>query len=887
MSALYRLARRIVALFRRDQLDREFDEEARAHIEFAIDDYMQQGLSRVEAERTARAKFGLIAASRDAHRDARSLAWLEAIVFDLYQAVRSLWSDRTYASVAIAMLTVALALSTSVFAVMDAMLFRGFPLVQRNDRLVFLQERGPAGPRPVPYADVEEWRRQAQAFTGFAFVTGRPITFRDGDGRPADMRAWHIDAGTFGLLGVRPMLGRDFSASDQDPEAPTAVMLNHRFWQTRFNGRPDIVGTSITVNERPATIVGVMPERFDFPLKIDGDMWLPLVVTPALTRRGSTDSGLAVVARLRDDVSRDEARAELETINRRIETDHPETNRGVVPVLMSHAYMNSGPDAALVWGSLFAASILVLIIAAANLANLTLVRTVGRGGELATKLALGAGHVRIIRQLGFEHVAVAALSAGLAWLITRQAVAMWDAVTASQYQILDYVVDLRTFLYLIVATLITACLMGVPSIMRVLHARSGGEFSKNGRSVAGSASARRLGHVLVTVQMALAIVLLCGAGVLVRSFTAIVGAESGVRDPENVLSGLMRMPSATYAAPESRQLYLERLEAALRAVPGVARVTLTSTTPVRFAPIRPLEIEGIPRQENDPTIGVIRAGTEYFDVLGLAPVAGRMFSADDRPTTVPVIIVNQSFVDRFWPGQDPLGRRIRTLNPTGDWRVVVGVVPNVMQGDPLRQNFKPLIYAPVSQGPMGLTAYWMARTNGDPVAIASAVRTAVESVDRDVALANFLTLRASFAFDRDFMDLEHSELGKHARVAPVFAIIALLLAAVGLIAVVGYSVSQRTREIGIRMAIGATSTDIRRLILRDGLPPVATGLVAGIALSLGANQLLRAQLVGVSPYDPIVMTAAAMTLTVIAVMASLVPARRAVAIDPVIALRTD
>jgi predicted permease len=887
MSALYRLVHRIAALFRSDELDRQFDEEARAHIEFAVDDYIRQGLGRAEAERLARAKFGLVGASRDAHRDARSLEWLRAIVFDAQQAARSLSRDRDYAAIAIAMLTVALSLSTSVFAVMDAMLFRGFPLVQRNDRLVFLQERGAAGPRPVPYADVEEWRRQAGAFTEFAFVGGRPITFRDHDGRPTDMRVWQVDANTFSLLGVPPTLGRDFTTADQDPGAPAVVMLNHRFWRTRFHGRPDIVGTNVTVNERPAMIIGVMPERFDFPLKIDGDMWMPLVLTPALTRRGSHESGLAVVGRLRDGVSRGQGQADLETINRRIEADHPETNRGVVPLVMSHAYMNSGPHAAVIWGSLWAASVLVLIIAAANLANLALVRTVGRGRELATKLALGAGHMRIVRQLAFEYAAVATMSAALTWPIARWAVATWDAVTASQYQVLDYAVDLSAFRYLTVATVVTAFLIGVPSIARVLGAGSGGEFAKNGRRGPGGAPARRTGTVLVAVQMALAIVLLCGAGVLVRSFTAIVRADSGVRDPDHVLSGLMRMPSATYAAPESRQQYLDRLEATVRGVPGIAQVTLASTTPVRFAPLRPIEVEGVAYRENDPAIGVIRGGTEYFDVLGVAPVAGRVFSADDRPATAPVVIVNQSFAERFWAGQDPIGRRLRTLNPVGDWRVVVGVVPNVMQGDPLRQTFKPLVYAPVSQGPMGLNAYWMARSTGDPGAIAAAVRVAVEAVDRDVALANFLTLRASFAFDRDFMDLEHSELGKHARVAPVFAIVALLLAAIGLIAVVGYSVSQRTREIGIRMAIGATRSDIRGLILRDGLPPVAVGVIVGVALSLTGNQLLRAQLVGVSPHDPIVMTAAPLILTVIAVAASLLPARRAVAVDPVVALRNE
>ena len=316
MSALLRLARRIAALFRSDALDREFDEEARAHIEFAIDDYLRQGMTRAEAERLARSKFGLVGASRDAHRDARSLAWLESLAFDLRQAVRSLWADRVYAVTTIAMLTVALALNATVFAVMDAMLFRGFPLVKRQ-RLAGVPP-GAWSARAAPCVRTPTWRsgaarrgvhwfrlRRRRARSRSGITTAVPMTCGSGSG-----------AATFGLLGVRAPLGRDFMPSDQDPARAAVVMLNHRFWRTRFDGRPDIVGVSVTVNERPTTIIGVMPERFDFPLKIDGDMWMPLIATPALTRRGSTESGLAVVARLRDRVSRDEGRAELETINR-------------------------------------------------------------------------------------------------------------------------------------------------------------------------------------------------------------------------------------------------------------------------------------------------------------------------------------------------------------------------------------------------------------------------------------------------------------------------------------------------------------------------------------------------------------------------------------------
>jgi predicted permease len=889
MSVMRRLQQRVLALFRRESLDREFDEEARAHIEFAIDDYVARGYAPAEAERIARAKFGLVAASKDGHRDARALGWLDAIIFDALQAVRSLRHARAFSLAAVATLTLALALNVTVFVVMDAVLFRGYPLVNRNDRLLFLQERGPSGQCCLSYLDFEDWRAQARSFEGIAFVRGGPVTLRDGDGRPVDMRASQISANTFSLLGVAPLLGRDFVVADEQPGAAPVIILSHRFWQGHFHGRADVIGLPVHLNERPATIIGVMPERFEFPLKIEGSFWSPVVQDSQLRKRGLPGGGFTAVGRLRDGATADEARAELETINRRLEADYPETNRNIRPTAVSHASMNSGGDAAMIWGSLWLASCFVLIIACANIANLTLVRTIGRWRELATRLALGAGPVRMIRQLVIEGALIGAAAAMLAWGIAIKTVAAWDTVTASQYQVLDYSFTVSSLAYLVIVAFIAIVVIAAAPIVRVLQVGSSEALKGDARGVTGGLLGKRLGGGLVALQMALAIILLSGAGVLVRSFSQIVGAETGVRDPGQVLTGLMRIPSVNYSTPQSRQRYFDRLEAALKAVPGVDRAAIGSSLPVRFAPARAVEVEGIPRDPDDELIGVIRTSEDYFAVLGLAPVSGRAFTGDDRDSSQPVAIVNQAFAQRYWPGQEPIGRRLRPVNPGASepWRVVVGVVPNVLHNDPLRQTFKPIVYQPLRLEVYGLAAYWLARTSLPPEHVARLVRAAAESVDPDVPVSNFLTLKASFAFDRDFMDAEHSELGKHAKVAPVFAVIALLLSAIGLVAVIAHAVSQRTKEIGIRMAIGATTANIRRLILGEAMWPVAIGVVTGLALSLAANQLLRSQLVGVSPNDPLVLITAPLTLTLVAILASQIPARRAAAVDPVITLRND
>jgi predicted permease len=887
---LDRLWARLVSVFKRSDLDRDFDEEAESHLALAVDDYVQRGIPIAEAQRLARLKFGSVAASKDAHRDSRGLPWLEGALFDVKLALRGLRRDRGFTAAAIVTLSLAIGLNATVFTVMDAVLYRGYPLVERSDRVLFLQERGPTRPCCMSFADFSDWRAQAQSFEAMAFIGARPILFRDGDGRPADMRTTTVSANTFELLGVAPILGRSFVAADEEPGAPQVTILNHRFWVSRFEKRADIIGSTVQIDGLPSTIIGVMPERFEFPYKIEGDMWLPVTRTPEMQQRGLTSNGFTAVARLRDGVTLEEARAELEAINRRLEAAHPETNRGVVPTVATHSHMNSGPDAAMIWGSLWVGAWFVLLIGCANLANLTLVRTIGRWREFATKIALGAGQMRMIRQVAVESAMLAAVAGTIGWWLTKASVSWWDAVTASQYQVLDYTVDARTLAYLIAITVVAAAVLSLAPMIRVIQLGTSGALKGDARGVSQSHRGKHLAGGLVAAQMALAIILLAGSGVLMRSFVNIVGADSGVRDPDSILVGFVRLPSVSFPTPELRRAYFDRLETALASVPGVESQSLTSTIPMRFAGLVQFEIEGKPSPpDGDRSASFLGAGSNYFQVARVMAVSGRAFNDGDDTSAPPVAIVNRSFAETFWPGEDPVGKRLRLkagVNP-GAWRVVVGVVPNIRQSDPLRQTFKPLIYVPMRQGAPALTSYFLARTTAPMPQVQQAVRAAVQALDPDVPLTSLGTLDASFAFDRDFMDAEHSELGKHAKVAPVFAVIALLLSAVGLIAVVSHSVSQRTKEIGVRMAIGAAARDISRMVLREGLRPVGIGMVVGLAASAGVNRVLQSQLIGVSPHDPITIAAAAGILAAVGFVSCQLPARRALRVDPVVALRHE
>jgi putative ABC transport system permease protein len=877
------LFRRLRWWLRRSDKEAELREELQFHLEAETEERQHDGLSQQAARFAARREMGNVTLVQENTRAVWIPVWLEQSFQELRHGLRRLWRDRGFTLAAIAMLALAIGLNVTAFTVMEAMLFRGYPLVQRNDELVYLQERAPAR-GGLSYADFEDWRAQATSFQGMSFIGEKRVQLREGTGRPSDQWTFTVSANLFGLLGVAPMLGRDFVPADEVRGAPPVVILNYQFWAGRFGKRTDLVGTRIEVDGAPATIIGVMPEHFDFPTQ--WNLWMPAIRS---TERGLTAGGYTAVARLRTGVSARAARTELGTINRHLETAYPATNRGLVPLLVDNMHYHAGPNAPIIYGTLWAGACFVLLVACANLANLTLVRTIGRTREFETRLALGAGQGRMIQQVLMESLVLAAVAGTLGWWITSWVIRSWAAATASRYQILDYRVDTGTLTYLVTISVVAAILFSLVPIAKVVRLSASGSFSGNVRGATQGPGGRHLSRVLVGGQMALAIVLLSGAGVLVRSLITIITAETGVRDPDQVLTGVLELPSDKYAEAASRLTFFDRLELQLKSLPGIQDASVANRLPVFGINSQAFEIEGRPSPPDSADAApFVAVGSDYFQVLGASALAGREFGDSDRAGAVPVALVNQSFADRFFPGEQPLGNRVRvkTRDQSREWRTVVGVVSNIMQGDATRQNFKPLVYVPVRQEPPK-SAYFLLRADMDPDQVARAVRSEIQRLDSDLILEDFRTLKASFAFDGDNMDVEHMELGKDASAAPVFAFMALLLAAIGLYAVVAHSSSQRTREIGVRMAIGATAENIRGMILRDGLTPVAAGILLGLAASLAVNRVLQSQLVGVSPYDPLTMGGAPVVLLVVALVACQIPARRAMNVDPVVALRHD
>ncbi len=885
MRAVKRAWARLTSYFRKRDLDRDLDEELRSHLDLATDDYLRQGVPLPEARRRARAMLGSMEASKDSHRDARGFPWLEGLFYDLRFALRGLRRDRSFSITAIATLALAIGLNVTTFAVMDTMLFRGFPLVQANRRVVYMQERNSLGTCcGISYLDFEDWRQQASSFAGLAFETGKPVTFSDQAGETAsDVMAATLSANSFSVLGVQPIVGRDFVPADEVPGAPPVVILNYHFWRDRFAKSPDIVGRTVWIDKAPATVIAVMPQGFDFPER--QDFWMPLAHTPALEQRAPT--GHLAFGRLADGATIESARAELETINRRLAAAYPATNRGVVPRVDTHAQFFTGPDAPIIYGSLWAAGWFVLLIACANLANLALARTLRRSRELSTRIALGAGQARMVRQIFTESLLLAAAGGGLAWWIASTSVRVWAAATESPYQILDYSFTVATPAYWGAICILAAVLLAAVPVARIRKLDVNGTLKGDTRGVTQGRGAKFLSGTLVAGQMALAIVLLAGAGVIVRSFVNVVRADLGVTAPDRVLTGLVRLPPDKYPTPESRLRFFDALKTRLTAIPGVESESVANSIPVNNPSEYRFEVETDAVREERRVITMI-AGTDYFRAVGARVVAGRAFRDTDPSTGLPVAIVNQSFADTFWPGIDLLGKRLRLFagGQPGEWRTVVGVSSNIMQGDAIRQRFLPLVYLPFRQAPLGST-WVLVRTQGPAEQVAAAVRAEVQASDPDLLLEDYSTLQATLGFRRDRMDLQHAEMGKNAALTPLFATIALLLAAIGLYAVVAHSVGQRTKEIGVRIAVGAAAEDIRRLVFREGMTPVAVGLLLGLAASLGVNRILESQLVGVSPYDPLTMAGALLVLIAVALAGCHLPARRAIRVDPVVALRHD
>jgi putative ABC transport system permease protein len=795
---------------------------------------------------------------------------------DIRLSLRTLVKNPGFTAVAVTMLAVGIGVNATVFTVTNAVLFKGFHLVQGNDRLRYISYKN--SNCCVSYPDFLDWKAQSRSFDGMAIVHGVGIALTDTSGFPENLSGNENSADTFRLVGARPLMGRDFTAADEMPGAAPVAILNYGFWERRYGKDPAIIGRTVRMNGALTTYIGVMPEGFSFPQTVD--VWVPLVQTPKVMSRENRDTWV-VVARLAEGVNVETAQAEMDVIGKRLATEYPVTNRELLPEIQTFTQFFIGPNAALIYGSMWGAVGFVLLIACANLANLLLARAISRSREISVRIALGAGRWRIIRQLLIESVMLSGMGGFLGWWIAKWGVRSYALAMAnkSSWLVLDYSMDHRVLAYLIAISIGTGLLFGLAPALRLSKLDVNASLKDGGRGATGGGRGKHLPALLVTGEMALAVVLLAGAGVMIRSYLKIHTADIGA-DTANVLGGSVNFPSEKHQRAEDRISFFDRLIPRLEAMPGVESVATADGYPASGSFKFSYQLAGDAPEEHRRKLSTLRISPAYFRVVKAAVLAGREFNDADVLSSTPVAIVNRLFASTYWPGEDPLGKRFRLFD--GDtpepWRTVVGVASNIIQNDQTRQTFDPVVYLPYRQKPEG-GAWILVRTKVPPAGLTTAFRQEVQALDPGLPLYGPMPIadRMERFWDSRF----------YGSLFLIFAAIALLLASIGLYTVIAYSVNQRTQEIGVRMAIGGTPNDILKLVFRQGMLPLAIGLAIGLTASFAVNRLLRSMLVQVSPADPMTLAVASAVLILAGILGCLIPARRAMQVDPVVALRNE
>ena len=812
------------------------------------------------------------------------------IARDIHFAVRTLRRSPAFTLTAVLMLALGIGVNAMVFTVTSAVLFNGFPLVKDNDRIVYVTTGVGCC---VSYPDFLDWRAQATSFTGMEMVHGLDRAVRDENDFLQRRTVTEVTAGTFRLAGQEPILGRDFLPSDEAPGAAPVAILRYEFWERQYGKRADVIGRTIRIDNIATTIVGVMPRGFAFPQ--NEVMWIPMAPTPALMDRGDRNTGWFAFGRLVDGATIESARAEMDAIGRRLGDAYPQTNQGrnLIPQLYNFREFFIGRNATLIYQAMLGAVSFVLLIACANLANLLLARALGRSREISVRLALGAGRWQIVRQLLVESALLSTAGGLCGWWFAQfglRIYSLWvsgpsvsDAIISTWFDgMLDYTMDYRVFVYLVSISVASGILFGLAPAARLGRLDVNGALKDATRGSTGSRRGKHLSGLLVVGEVALAVVLLAGAGVMIRSFLKIYMADIGV-EAENLLVTRVTLPPSRYAEAESRVAFFESLSARVEALPGVESVALANTIPTDRLRRVAYEVSGVPSagaaidDQQRPTVSTLVAGPSYFATLGARIVEGREFTLFDGAASAPVVVVNERFASSTWPGERALGKRLRLAGASDEWMTVVGVVGNIAQNDRMRQTIDPVVYLPFRQS-SGASMAVFARTRVPPSTLVTDVRREIRAMDSELIPSQPQSLT-------DILAESYQYRGISGAMFLLCAVIALLLAAIGLYAVIMHSVTQRTQEIGLRIAIGATTGDIRWLVFREGVLTVGLGLAIGVAVSLFVNRLLVSSLVQVSPADPGTYAVVCGMLVLSTAIGCWLPARRAMRLDPVVALQ--
>ena len=877
-------------MFWRRRKASDFSDEVRSHIEIETQRLREQGLSEKEARSQARRGFGNMTGAEERFYESRRGMWREAISQDFRFAARMLRKSPGFTAVAILTLALGIGANTAIFSVVYAGLIQSLPFAQ-PERLISLdqeralehvQEHGESW--VASYPDVLDWRRQSTTLQSIAGFSGDSFGLR-GAGEPQLIFGAQVSSNFFATLGVRPVIGRDFSPSDEIAAGPKVAILTYECWRSRFGGDPQISGRKIQLDANTVDIIGVLPREFQFGPAGRAEVWVPLHLPEDMSTRRNL-RWLATIARISPGSDLKQARAEMESITAALAKTYPQED-GTIQIII-------GPLRDRLLGKLqplllilFGAVGFVLLIACANVANLVLVRAGARRREFAIRAALGASRARMLSLSLAESLLLASAGGALGFLgaqwATRGLIAAIPAQLLSSAPFLRNArPNLAVFAFLCGVAALTGILFGLAPALQTSRQKAADALREESRGTAGTLRTR-LRDTLVAGEIAFCLVLLVGAGLMAKSFSTLLHRNPGF-DTQNLLTFDVNLPDAAYPKPEDPVRFDAAFRDRARALPGVTGIANTSVVPltgnnnsIRFV------IEGRPvRPGNESECLITEVSNGYFAAMKIPLLAGRVFNdTDDSATADKHVIVTQAWVKENFNGQSPVGKRIRfTYSAKQKFREIVGVVGDVASAQ-LDSPETPGLYLPFQQSSNSYISY-VARTSGNPASALAGIRDALRQMDPQLFLIQPATLeeivaRSPAVFLRRYPSY----------LIGGFAVLAMLLATIGLYGLIAYSVSQRTREFGIRMAVGATRSDILSLVLRQGLRLALIGVAAGIVAALALTRLMDSLLFGVRAFDPGVFAGVAALLALVATAACYLPARRAVSVDPMVALRHE
>jgi putative ABC transport system permease protein len=800
---------------------------------------------------------------------------LQELTRDVRFGLRMLARSPGFTMVALITMALGIGATTAIFSVVNGVLLKPMPYPEA-ERIVYLAENNLSRGWPtfaLSPLNFSDWQEQNRSLELMATYQSRSVTYTGGE-RPRRLAAYEVSEEYLQVLGGGPVVGRGFAEEDMGPNREGVVLLDHGFWQESFGGDPEVLGRSMVLDGEPYTIIGVLPAGWRHPFSRSGtDVLLPLRPEPWWGNYRQVHF-LRGIARMKPDVTVEQAQADLSAVAAALEAEYPGTNTGwgaLVRPLDDVLLAPVRPQLLILLASVG----LVLLIACVNVAQMTLARGSGRSQEMAIRTALGAGRARVIRQLLAESLLLASFGGALGVLLASASLKGlfigWPQILPRMQEV---GVDGTVLLFTAGLSLASGLLFGLFPALSVAGSNLGEALRRSGRSVSADPSLRRLRGGLVVVEVSLAVVLLVGSGLLVRSFLALQGENPGF-EADGRLALSTPLPGSKYGTGEEARAYGEATLERLAAIPGVESVAITSLIPVSGQDnIWTLEIEGRPWSSPDDAVSTLfyRVSAGYFQTMGIPLSMGREFTPDDREGSVLVAVVSESFAQTHFPEKSPLGKRIRSGGGDGPFMEIVGVAGDV-QHYRVGEISMPQVYVPFAQRPLNEVNF-VIKASVPPLSLVGAIRTEIQAVDPNMPLEGVQTLEEIIAEDISTPRFRTTLLS-------CFGLTALLLALVGLYGVISYTVAQRSWEMAMRMALGAQQSSILRLVFRDGVPLVATGVVVGLGGALALTRVLESMLFGVSVNDPVVFAAVPSLLVAVAAVAMLIPALRATRVDPV------